>query len=52
MSDETNRFIDEWGRHVGYCNGCDEEGDLDQGECQFCDDGEMVPYDDDPGDVQ
>lgn len=34
---------DEWGRTVGYCNSCGEESVLDD-EC--CEDGEVVPYDD------
>jgi hypothetical protein len=41
-----NRYIDEWGRHLGYCNHCGEEGELGHAEC--CDMGEVVPYDDDP----
>ncbi len=45
MSD--NPYIDEWGTHYGYCNGCGEEVQLDQ-NCDDCTDGETVPYDDDP----
>lgn len=43
-------YVDDFGVHVGYCNSCGEEGDLDS-DCQTdgCDDGEMVPYDDDEG---
>lgn len=37
--------IDEWGRHLGYCNDCGEEAELGQ-EC--CPGGEVVQYDDDP----
>ena len=38
---------DDWGRTLGTCNSCGEEGLLDD-ECdtQDCTDGEMVPYDD------
>lgn len=43
MSD--NPYIDEWGNHFGYCNGCGEESELGR-DC--CADGEVVPYDDDP----
>lgn len=45
-----NPYVDEQGRHFGYCNSCGEEAELDQ-ECANpdCDDaGEVVPYDDDP----
>lgn len=38
-------FEDEYGHHLGYCNACVEEAVL-YSEC--CDDGEVVPYDDDP----
>lgn len=44
MSD--NPFVDEWGHRLGYCNSCGEEAELDS-EC--CEDGEVVAYDDDPG---
>jgi hypothetical protein len=47
----VNPYIDEWGRHVGHCNACGEEAELGQ-DCDGCDDGEIVPYDDDPGEVQ
>ena len=36
---------DEWGRELGWCNSCGEETLLDT-EC--CDDGEVVPYEDEP----
>lgn len=42
-------YIDDDGVHIGYCNSCDEEGDVHL-DCQNpdCDgDGEMVYYDDD-----
>lgn len=35
---------DEWGRRLGWCNSCGEEAPLDT-DC--CEDGEVVPYDDD-----
>lgn len=38
-------YVDEYGKHHGYCNDCGEEAALDS-EC--CDTGEVVPYDDDP----
>lgn len=37
-------YRDEWGNWYGYCNACGEEVLMDT-EC--CDDGEVVPYDDD-----
>lgn len=40
-------FYDEWGHHLGHCNGCGTEMELGQ-DCQECDEGEVVPYDDDP----
>lgn len=40
-----NPYIDEFGTHVGYCNSCGEEVELDT-DC--CEDGEVVMYDDDP----
>lgn len=43
---EKNPYIDEWGRHLGYCNSCGDEGEIGIAEC--CDAGEVVPYDDDP----
>lgn len=43
-----NPYIDEWGTHIGYCNACDEEQDLARTDCAYCDEGEVVPYDDDP----
>lgn len=44
-----NPYVDEFGTHIGYCNACDTEGELDQ-DClnEFCEGGEIVPYDDDP----
>jgi hypothetical protein len=44
-----NPYIDEWGKHVGYCNGCGTEQEIGQ-DCTECDRGEVVPYDDDPAD--
>lgn len=35
--------VDDFGRHVGWCNACGEEALLDS-DC--CDDGEVVPYSD------
>lgn len=35
---------DEYGRRYGWCNACGEEALIDT-EC--CEDGEVVPYDDD-----
>lgn len=43
----ANPYVDEWGHHVGVCNGCGTEADLYQ-DCAECDEGEIVPYDDDP----
>lgn len=37
-------YADEWGNRLGYCNDCGEEAPL-YGEC--CEDGEVVPYEDD-----
>lgn len=37
-------YLDEWGRHYGYCNACGEEAPLD-GEC--CVSGEVVQFEDD-----
>jgi len=45
MSTTTNPYVDEWGHHLGYCNGCGEERELG---IDCCADGEVVPYDDDP----
>lgn len=42
-----NQYMDEWGHHIGYCNGCGEEEELGM-DCKNCDEGEIVPYDDDP----
>lgn len=42
-----NPYVDEWGHHIGFCNGCGAEGELGQ-DCSECDEGEVVPYDDDP----
>jgi hypothetical protein len=42
----ASQYTDEFGHHIGYCNSCEEEGELGF-ECLFCDDGEVVPYDDD-----
>jgi hypothetical protein len=46
---ETNPYVDEWGHHLGYCNNpdCGEEQELGL-ECQFCEIGEVVAYEDDP----
>lgn len=38
------RYFDEWGHHLGYCNECGEETQL---ESECCADGEIVQYDDD-----
>lgn len=43
----TNPYIDEYGTHIGHCNACDTEEELGM-DCQECDRGEVVPYDDDP----
>ena len=43
--ESENPYVDEWGHHMGTCNSCGEEAEL-YTEC--CDDGEVVPYDDDP----
>lgn len=43
--DEPSPYHDSYGNHLGWCNACGEERELD-GEC--CTDGEVVPYDDDP----
>lgn len=43
----SNPYVDEWGTHYGYCNGCGEESEL-WIECPTCEEGEVVPYDDDP----
>jgi len=43
MTDD--KFHDEWGNRVGYCNACGEEALLDS---QCCEEGEVVAYDDDP----
>lgn len=40
----VTRHFDEWGHHMGFCNGCGEEAELGQ-EC--CDAGEVVQYEDD-----
>ena len=37
------KYVDEFGRPLGFCNSCGEEVLLDS-EC--CDDGEVWPYDD------
>lgn len=42
-----NPYVDEYGTHWGYCNACSEEEELGQ-DCLNCEDGEVVPYDDDP----
>lgn len=39
-----SKYEDDWGRRLGYCNACGEEALLDE-EC--CEEGEVVPYDDD-----
>lgn len=45
----ANPYIDKFGRHVGYCNACGEEAELDQScDDSECSGGEVVPYDDDP----
>ncbi len=41
----TNPYVLDTGEHMGYCNSCGEEAEIGQ-EC--CEDGEVVPYDDDP----
>lgn len=43
--EHEDRFHDEWGHHIGYCNSCGEEAEIGT-DC--CEDGEVVPYDDDP----
>lgn len=43
----ANPYIDDFGYHAGYCNNCDTEQELGQ-DCQDCDEGEAVPYLDDP----
>lgn len=45
--EDTMYHRDEWGRTLGHCNSCGEEGLLDD-ECDSpdCTDGEMVPYND------
>lgn len=42
---EPSPHVDEWGHAVGYCNSCGDEASFEDG---CCDDGEVVPYDDDP----
>ena len=42
--DEDGFLLDEEGNSWGYCNACGEEALADL-EC--CDDGEVVPYDED-----
>jgi hypothetical protein len=44
----ANPYIDESGRHIGYCEVCGRERELDLW-CPECgDEGWVVPYDDDP----
>lgn len=43
-------YRDEYGHHIGYCNACGEEEELGM-DCQACDDGEVVQYDDDTEDI-
>ena len=42
--EDVSKYEDEWGHHMGYCNACGNEAVLGL-EC--CEDGEVVPYDDD-----
>lgn len=44
QQEEPMYHRDEWGRTVGFCNSCGEESELDANDC--CEDGEVVPYDD------
>jgi hypothetical protein len=44
-NETVSQYVDEWGNRLGYCNSCGEEAELYGGEC--CEDGEIVPYDDD-----
>lgn len=41
----ANPYVDEWDRHYGYCDACGENAELGT-EC--CDDGAVVPHEDDP----
>lgn len=43
----VNPYVDEWGAHYGHCNACGAEGELGQ-DCEECEIGELVAYDDDP----
>lgn len=48
--DETDcPNIDEYGNHLGFCNSCGEETELHGSTC--CDDGEIVPYDEEQCEV-
>lgn len=42
------KYTDEWGNRYGYCNYCGEEAPLYGDGC--CDEGEVVPFDDDEED--
>jgi len=41
------KYLDEWGNRYGWCNACGEEAPLFS---EHCEDGEVVPYDDDDED--
>lgn len=45
MSNDEGWLIDDTGQELGWCNACGEEAAADA-EC--CEDGEIVPYDDEP----
>ena len=38
-------LVDDAGREWGYCNSCGEEAEA---ETECCEDGEVVPYDNEP----
>jgi len=46
VTDPGGKYRDEYGAHIGFCNSCGEEQELGL-DCTECDDGEVVPYDDD-----